>query len=695
MHALIGNRKLRLRLLSAMAALIVSYGSFWLYPEKFNLWNMQITDRLAVWRPEKHPAAAADSSPVELVDANFYFTRSQHARVIRNLSDMAVSAQVIDFIFAEKVDPEEDGALIRATDRAGNVYFGMSFASLPGPFTTDRKIPGPEELGYMDETAWSLEVDGNPDRFVTGTGPDITYAELSSVSKGLGFINLSPDPDGVLRRVPLLVRYRGGFYPSLPFRVVCDYLGVSPRQIIVKPGKAILLKKAHTGTTARTTDIEIPTDQQGNMIINPASFQTPSKRYSYSQIFQALDHPSQTDALRKELAHKIVILSETVEKPFKIRTGSGENLVPMAAVQTAVIHHILTGSFLKPAPETAMRLIEIVLLGALLLLSIRFSSIPLAVSAFSVAGGFALIGALFFFFAGLILQFVQPVFLLFCGLTSLLIGMGIEKAVIFSETEKARRLAERELEIGRDIQSGFFPTRLPEVTGWEVKVFFQAARHVAGDFYDIFTLGRKKYIGIVIADVCDKGVGAALFMALFRSFIRVLSGQAVSENHLDGDAAPADILQKTVRAVNDYISITHERACMFATIFYCILDPETGVFHYINCGHEPPVIVGRNGSRSWLPPTCPAVGVYPNLEHRVEQARLDLGDTLLVLTDGVTDARDKDDRRFTKKGLEDILDTPFSSAEALITRIQDRMNTHIAGTEQFDDITVMALQRKI
>jgi serine phosphatase RsbU (regulator of sigma subunit)/CHASE2 domain-containing sensor protein len=692
--SLITNRALKIRLLAVVVALFIIYGCFWLYPEKFKTWNLYITDRLTTWQPRIHSSFAPYASPVRLIDAIFYSTRSHHARLIRNLAAMKTSVLVIDFIFAEKVDSVEDDELIRATAEAGNVYFGMSFGSLPGPFTSDGIAPKPEAIAYLDATKWRLKVDGDPGKLVAGNSPDITYAELSSVSKGLGFINMSPDADGILRRVPLLVRYRGGYYPSLPFRVVCDYLNVSPEQIIVKPGKAVILKRARTGSAAPTVDIVIPTDERGNMILNAASFHTASKRYSYSQIFQASDQLSRMAALQKELARKIVILSETVEKPFKVRFGSREILLPLVAVETAVIRNILTRSFLKPISNVAMRLIEIGLLAGLFFLSMRFSSTPLTVGALSVSSAYVLISVSFFLFTGMMFQFVQPLFLLFWGLIALLVGMGIENAMIFAETEKARRVAERELEIGREIQSGFFPTTLPEVPGWDLEIFFQAARHVAGDFYDVFTLGRKRRIGIVIADVCDKGVGAALFMALLRSFIRVLSGKAATENHLDGDAAPAVILDSTIRAVNDYISITHERAGMFATLFYGILDPDTGQVDYINCGHEPPVIIGQDGMRSWLPPTGPAVGIYPNLDHRAAHARLNRGDMLLVLTDGVTDARDRNDRSFAKKGLEDILKNPFSSAKELIARIKDRMNDYIADAEQFDDITVLALQRK-
>jgi len=267
---------------------------------------------------------------------------------------------------------------------------------------------------------------------------------------------------------------------------------------------------------------------------------------------------------------------------------------------------------------------------------------------------------------------------------------------LFAQSERARKMAERELEIGRQIQSGFFPTVMPALQGWELATHFQAARHVAGDFYDVFTLGKDHKIGLVIADVCDKGVGAALFMALFRSFIRVLSGTAHSEGHLalnNPTTDPARILHKTILSINNYISITHEQAGMFATIFYGILDPANGILTYINGGHEPPIIIGADGFKSSLDPTGPAVGLYPDLEFKTRTVNLEPEDLLLVYTDGVIDARNKADDAFGKKRLRDLIGDPLPSVEDLINKIKIRLNDHIQGEKQFDDITIMALRR--
>src|SRR5439155_21304688 len=112
---------------------------------------------------------------------------------------------------------------------------------------------------------------------------------------------------------------------------------------------------------------------------------------------------------------------------------------------------------------------------------------------------------------------------------------------------------ERELEIGREIQAGFLPDALPAAAGWELAARFVPARQCAGDFYDAFALPGGG-LGLVVADVCDKGVGAALFMALFRSLLRATATEGTA------GVARADLLERTVRLTNDYIARTHGRA---------------------------------------------------------------------------------------------------------------------------------------
>jgi sigma-B regulation protein RsbU (phosphoserine phosphatase) len=245
---------------------------------------------------------------------------------------------------------------------------------------------------------------------------------------------------------------------------------------------------------------------------------------------------------------------------------------------------------------------------------------------------------------------------------------------------------EREMQIGRQIQADFLPEQLPQVLGWEIVACFHPAREVAGDFYDAFTLADGR-IGLVIADVVDKGVGAALFMALFRSLIRFFGGQ-----HPLGKSSALD----GVKLTNDYISHNHSRSNMFATLFFAALDPASGVLTYINGGHNPPAVVSASGAiKARLKPTGPAVGMLPDQVFKNQQISLEPGDMLVTFTDGVLDARNPASQLFTEKRLLSLLEQPAPSATALLARLEADLNTHIASADQFDDITVLVARREL
>ncbi len=271
----------------------------------------------------------------------------------------------------------------------------------------------------------------------------------------------------------------------------------------------------------------------------------------------------------------------------------------------------------------------------------------------------------------------------------------IENARLYEETEKARDAAESELEIGRKIQSGFFPDGVPRIPGWEFAIHFQSARQVAGDFYDIFPLGNDPLIGLVVADVCDKGVGAALFMALFRTLIRATATQRYRTALSSGPSRIAEILDHTIGLTNDYIATTHENAGMFATVFFGILDPATGELTYINGGHQAPVLIGQNEIKAHLTLTGPALGMFSDVEFGRKQIRLDSEEALFICTDGITDAENGSGEFFSNDRLEKLLVKPYSTAEQLVDAVKLALVQHIESADQFDDITMMAVRRMI
>jgi sigma-B regulation protein RsbU (phosphoserine phosphatase) len=270
------------------------------------------------------------------------------------------------------------------------------------------------------------------------------------------------------------------------------------------------------------------------------------------------------------------------------------------------------------------------------------------------------------------------------------ISATIDNARLFAQVESALDVAERDLEIGRQIQAGFFPEKLPEIPGWELAAHFEAARQVAGDFYDVFQLGKSNLTAFVIADVCDKGVGAALFMVLFRSLLR-----AYSEMHFYSN----DIKEKIhniILCTNNYIAEIHGSSNMFATIFFGVLDPGSGILTYVNGGHEPPVILDRYGKViKRLMPTGPAVGLFPDMIYQVDQIQLHPGDMLVGYTDGVADALDRAGIAFSEPRLLKSISVPWTSIFSMLFELLVELHHHMGGRKQYDDITLLSFRRKL
>ena len=286
------------------------------------------------------------------------------------------------------------------------------------------------------------------------------------------------------------------------------------------------------------------------------------------------------------------------------------------------------------------------------------------------------------------------------------VGACLESKRLRDRERLHARSLERELEIGREIQAGFFPESLPQPAGWEVAALFESARQVAGDFYDAFPVEGGRLVVLVVGDVCDKGVGAALFMALFRSLVR-----AVAEQEVEGVAVPtpggdgrgsaddggAARVLRAVAVTNDYIARTHSRANMFATLFVAALDPATGALAYVNAGHEPAMVVGADGRvRAELMPTGPAAGLLPGVPFAASSARLAPGEALVVYTDGITEARAADGSFYGEARLAALVGEEAPAAHGagrLLAHLLASVRLHATGAEQSDDITALALVR--
>ncbi len=261
------------------------------------------------------------------------------------------------------------------------------------------------------------------------------------------------------------------------------------------------------------------------------------------------------------------------------------------------------------------------------------------------------------------------------------VASALHKHVIYERT-LAHQKTLNELEFARRIQIGFLPDALPKIPGWQLAASLEPARQMSGDFYDVMPLPSGK-IGLLIADVADKGVGPALYMALSRTLIRTFAFQFESNPEHVFEAANERILQDALEN-------------MFVTVFYAILDPEAASLTYANAGHNPPLLLRSTGSATpeLLTRTGTALGVMEGLTWEARTISLEHGDVLTLYTDGVTEAHNADNTLYGENRLVELIRAHVGqSAPEIHAAILESVRAFVGDTPQFDDITLVTLKR--
>jgi serine phosphatase RsbU (regulator of sigma subunit) len=242
---------------------------------------------------------------------------------------------------------------------------------------------------------------------------------------------------------------------------------------------------------------------------------------------------------------------------------------------------------------------------------------------------------------------------------------------------RARERLEQELEVARLIQQNFLPKQLPELDGWRVAAYYRPARTVGGDFYDFIELPGG-LIGLVVGDVTDKGVPAAMVMAATRSVLR-----AAAQRLLE----PGTVLQRINETLCSEIPPN-----MFVTCLYGVLDPATGLLRYANAGHNLP-IVESGGGVSELRATGMPLGLMPGMSYEEKEATLAPGSSVLLYSDGLTEAHDPDREMFGTGRVRERL-AAGRVADELIADLLAQLDRFTGSdSEQEDDITLVALHR--
>lgn len=260
-------------------------------------------------------------------------------------------------------------------------------------------------------------------------------------------------------------------------------------------------------------------------------------------------------------------------------------------------------------------------------------------------------------------------------------SIAIENARLYQAAVEKGRM-ERELQVARNVQASLLPTHIPQVPGWEFAVRWLPARQVSGDYYDFIPLAEGR-LGLVIADVTDKGMPAALFMAFARSIMRA---------SMDGAVSPVDGIQKANRLI-----CTDSSYGLFVTTFFASLDPLAHEMTCVNAGHNPPLIFHQEtGSHEILNSTCLPLGIELDTLYIQHTVKFAPGDFIVLYTDGVTEAIDSEDRMFSLECLEELIHEQRSaSANDLLEAIEQSVRGFLQGGPPTDDLTILVAKRLV
>lgn len=251
------------------------------------------------------------------------------------------------------------------------------------------------------------------------------------------------------------------------------------------------------------------------------------------------------------------------------------------------------------------------------------------------------------------------------------------------ELERSNRRMAQELALAGEVQATFLPERMPEIDGWQFAVKLQSARQMSGDFFDMFTMPDGR-LALLVADVVDKGVGAALFMSMSYALFRTFAQQHPGEP------------EKVFAAMNNHL-LHDTNANQFVTAFYGILDLESGVMVYSNAGHPPPLIAGEGYGRMsrWLANTGVPLGILAEGNWQRREVLIAPKDVLFLYTDGVIEAECDPDTPF---GMERLLNSakPLlgQKAEQIRKGIIRDVRRFVGDRPLIDDMVLFIVKRE-
>ncbi|MGH7799741.1 MAG: CHASE2 domain-containing protein [Thermodesulfobacteriota bacterium] len=394
------NRKHNIRIiLLVVGSFIFVNAIFFLFSDVFDILNVRINDQFFKLRyrikgpePVWNGGQGGKKSFITMVELDERghdkleglkedtVNQTFEADIINILSDSNVSGIAYDTVFATEATRD----LIDATSRANTLYYPVILApanpAVQSKLDEDNVLK--KNLWYLKETRRGTLIDSG---IYAAPKP-----ELAREAKGIGHINISPDIDGVYRRVPLLIKHEGGYFPSLTLRMAADYLGVTPAQIEVAFGKHILLTGAKFPDGSKR-DIKIPIDDRGDMIINFAGkWLDVFDHISFIDMLQVLDDEDLIKVLNNRIGDNLVIVADVSSRGKDFGAVPLENFYPLSSIHANVLNSILTLNFIDEFKPWQRLLIDLLLVLIICVAAIKtralvFSGLTILIFALFIA----------------------------------------------------------------------------------------------------------------------------------------------------------------------------------------------------------------------------------------------------------------------------------------------------------------------
>ncbi len=660
------------------------FGSLWLAEKSLvieQMENLTVNYRFR-WRAPYDPPADPRLVLVGIDEPsiNSYgrwpWSRHLHGDLCQLVAVENPAVVAFDILFTEVGDHDEDMHLAE--------YAGKLPSFISGALAQSE---APVAFGFPTRTGQLSRIVGDQDAIMAWDHMVLPFPALAASSE-FGFVNAPPSSaDGIRREVPLVVKVGDKIFASLPLKAVMQLYQIGPEDVEVILGQEVRLQ-------TNDGDLRIPINQKGQMLLN---YRRPDRieNAGYSALFDELVRrhvQEQTPTAGfPTINGSVLVVGQVADGLADIGPNPLDKMAPLVQTVVTAIDNILQKDYLRVVQGWPLWVGWFATAWASLFLSRRCAISWAVIIPLLLIGLYTCIACWLFATHSLQLPVVVPV-LAFIGLHGgFVVARWVEeqlekKAVTarLEEANRARALMERELQIAKNIQASMLPQDdppFPDRTEFEIFGLMEPAKSVGGDLYDYFFLDEERLF-IVLGDVAGKGVPAALFMAMALSVIR---SQATETPNL------AEVLRRT----NNALAMRND-SCTFVTTFCALLNVKTGQLDYANGGHNGPAFLTGDGAAFLLEEEGTALGLSEDRIFTNRQTVLLPGQSLVLYSDGVTEAFDSDKNMFEVERMLSSLSLcePELTAEEIVRRLRQDLAAFVAQAPQADDITIVCLKYK-